>query len=288
MHAALGSWHDTGTKRAIVDFLSDTTQGPGAVPAALRLAAFDNDGTLACEKPNTSLGAFLADLTAGRPYGRSPIERLRRALPWMPKPGTEFVLGTLMRDRSVQQYEAAALDFLRAGRHPRFGRPWPELLYAPMRELMALLARLDFTVYVVSGSSRDFLRTMAEPAYGVTREHVIGTEVEIDYRDGRLIRTRTSIPVDRGPGKPAHFWDRSGGLPLFAAGNTLGDLELLEASRFGLLIDHDDPDREYDYTDEKVLDAARSHGWTVASMRHDFASVFADEHVVLPSTPTIL
>lgn len=82
----------------------------------------------------------------------------------MPEPDTEYVLGTLMRDRSVQRYQAAALDFLRAGRYPRFGRPWPELLYAPMRELIARLARLDFTVYVVSGSSRDSLPTMADPA----------------------------------------------------------------------------------------------------------------------------
>ena len=186
-----------------------------------------------------------------------------------------------MRDRTVQEYEAAALAFLRAGRHPRFDRLWPALLYTPMRELTALLRRLDFTVYVVSGSSRDLLRTMAEPAYGVTREHVIGTEVEVVYRDGRLVRTGTLIPVDRGPGKPAHFWDRSGGQPLFAAGNTTGDLELLEAARFGLLVDHDDAEREYAYADEDALAAARSHGWTVASMRDDFETVFAGTPVPL-------
>lgn len=274
LRAALGSWRDTATRDAIVEFLHSVTRGPDAVPRSQRLAAFDNDGTLTTEKPQPALGAFLDSLTGGeRHRAATAQQRVEALVPGLPDPDTEELVASLFDGTTAQHYVAQAARFLRTSRHPRFGRPWPELLYAPMLELMALLADLEFTVYVVSGSSRDFLRAMAE-SYALTPEHVIGTEVEMHFREGRLVRTAKLATEDRGSGKPAHFWDRSGGMPLLVAGNSLTDHELLSCARFRLLVDHDDAAREYAYTDEQALSMARSNGWTVVSMRDDFATVF--------------
>lgn len=273
MRAGLASWRDTPTTSAIVDFLQLVTQGEGAVPVERRLAAFDDDGTLAPEKPNTSLSEFLQSL----PEERRAATLVQRAGEWIPGlsgPGTQELIAGAFDGRTVEEYEEQAAAFLRTRPHPRFARLWPNLTYAPMFELAALLRELEFTVYVVSGSSRDFLRAMARSAYGARREHVIGTEVEVEYRDGRLTRRGKLIPPDQGRGKPAHIWDRSGGTPLLAAGNTMGDLELLDSARFALLVDHDDAEREYSYTDDEALETAGTHGWTIVSMRRDFATVF--------------
>lgn len=280
--AFLPSWRPGAVKDSIVEFLDSVTTGPGAVPVERRIAAFDNDGTVACEKPHTVLEAFLAERTAGsaaRPRGL--LGAAKSFVPGLRK-GPEQTLASLMAGRTVQEYQAAVLDFLIRARHPRFARPWQDLGYAPMIELITVLKRLGFTVYLVSGGSRDLLRTFALPAYGLTREHVIGTEVTVEYRNGRLVRQDRLIPRDRGPGKPAHLWDRSGGVPLFAAGNSSGDLELLESATFGLMVSHDDRRRECAYDDPEALAAAATRGWTVASMQADFAEIFSPRLVALP------
>ncbi|HEY8319776.1 MAG TPA: HAD family hydrolase [Amnibacterium sp.] len=275
MHAALASWRETSTKSAILDFLHLVTAGAGAVPVERRLAAFDDDGTLAPEKPTSALSAFLESLPDER-RAATLVQHAGELFPGLTGPGTQELVADRFDGKTVEEFESQAAAFLRADLHPRFGRPWPALTYAPMFELAALLRELQFTVYVVSGSSRDFLRTMAESAYGARREHVIGTEVEVEYRDGRLVRKRKLNLPDQGPGKPAHLWDRTGGTALLAAGNTMGDLELLDSARFALLVNHDDADREYSYTDQQALAASRTHGWTTVSMRRDFATIFAN------------
>ncbi len=261
----LGQWRPGPVRDAIVAFLAGVTEGPDAVAPADRVAAFDLDGTLMCERPHSISYAFLTALKPDAAPG-----------PGSPSPGVwaEDELANVMVGKTVQEYEDAAARFVADARHPRFGVAWPDLAYAPMVQLVHLLQRLDFAVYVVSGGSRDLLRTFAEPRYGVTRDHVIGNEVKVTFAEGRLVRGPQIIDIDRGPGKPAHLWNRAGRLPLFAAGNTSGDLELLTTARFGLLVHHDDADREYAYADQAILDAASAHGWTVASMAGDWASVF--------------
>ena len=275
MRAALASWRETPTTAAIVDFLQLVTQGADAVPVERRLATFDDDGTLAPEKPTSSLTAFLQSLPEERREA-TLVQRAGELIPGLTGPGTQELVAARFDGTTVAEYEEQAAAFLRTGRHPRFGRLWPALTYVPLHELVTLLRDLEFTVYVVSGSSRDFLRTMAAAAFGARREHVIGTEVEVEYRGGRLVRTRRLALPDQGGGKPAHVWDRSGGTPLLAAGNTMGDLELLESARFALLVHHDDAEREYAYSDERALEAARTHRWTTVSMSRDFATVFGE------------
>jgi hypothetical protein len=104
---------------------------------------------------------------------------------------------------------------------------------------------------------------------------VIGSEVRIELRNGVLVRSATPVPLNDGPGKAVHIWDRTGQPPLFAAGNAVGDIEMLDAARFALLVHHDDPDREYGYDDVPALAAARDSGWTVVSMRDDFDTMWS-------------
>src|SRR5664279_648171 len=147
MTAALASWRPGPAREAIVDFLLEVTRGPGAVPPAERVAAFDNDGTLACEKPRTALASFLSAEAAARgapvPDGISGHAVLQ-------------CLGGLFEGCSTVEYEQHARAFLDQARHPRFGRGYPGLVYSPMRELIALLHELEFSVFLCSDSSRDF------------------------------------------------------------------------------------------------------------------------------------
>lgn len=265
----LPSWSDGLATRALVSFLGNVTAGPTPVPVEQRVAAFDNDGTLACEKPETALTAFLRVRTglpplgprdvAGAPSGHDVLRRL----------------GGLFAGTTVEEYEAQASAFLTGARHPRFDRPYPTLTYQPMLELIAVLQRLEFRVYLCSDTSRDFLRTIAGPAYGLRREQVMGSEVGIHWKDGRLVRSGTPMPLDDGPGKPVHIWDRTGARPLLAAGNAVGDIEMLEAARHALVVHHDDPTREYAYEDPQILTAAAQHEWTVLSMRRDFTDLWS-------------
>ena len=262
---SLPSWRDGSARRSVIAFLQEITHGPGALPAADRVAAFDNDGTLACEKPHTALAGFLLDRVAAAgsapPQVTSGHDVLRE-------------LGVLFSGQTTVQYEEQARRYLTAALHPRFRLPYPMLTYQPMLELMALLQALDFSVFMCTDSSRDFIRVIAGPAYGLLRERVIGSEVQIQAVDGRLVRTATPVPLDDGPGKTVHLWDRTGTQPVLAAGNAAGDIDMLRAARFALVVHHDDDEREYAYDDPQILDAAAGGGWTVLSMRDDFARVW--------------
>jgi phosphoserine phosphatase len=250
----------------VIAFLQEITQGPGALPVADRVAAFDNDGTLACEKPHTALAGFLLDrVTAAGiapPAVGSGHDVLRE-------------LGVLFAGQTTAQYEEQARRFLTGALHPRFRRPYPMLTYQPMLELMTLLHALDFSVFMCTDSSRDFMRVIAGPAYGLRRERVIGSEVQIQSVDSRLVRTALPVPLDDGPGKTVHLWDRTGTQPVLAAGNAAGDIDMLRAARFALVVHHDDAVREYAYDDLQILGAAAEGGWTVLSMRDEFARIWA-------------
>ncbi len=146
-----------------------------------------------------------------------------------------------------------------------------------MRELIELLQANEFQVYICSGGGRDFVRAVSEQVYGLSRDRVIGSATTLEYRDGDLYRTAgVEQPIDDGPGKPIHIWARTGRKPLLAGGNADGDVPMLETARFALLVHHDDAEREFAYDGgaEKALAAAKEHGWTVVSMKEDFATVF--------------
>ncbi len=262
---SLPSWRDGAARRSVIGFLQEITQGPDALPAADRVAAFDNDGTLACEKPHTALAGFLLDRAAAAgiaaPSVTSGHDVLRE-------------LGILFAGQTTAQYEEQARCYLGEAMHPRFHRRYPMLTYQPMLELISLLHALDFSVFMCTDSSRDFMRVIAGPAYGLRRERVIGSEVQIQAVDGRLVRTARPAPMDDGPGKTVHLWDRTGTQPVLAAGNAAGDIDMLRAARFALVVHHDDHVREYAYDDLQILSAAAEGDWTVLSMRDDFARVW--------------
>jgi hypothetical protein len=166
--------------------------------------------------------------------------------------------------------------------HPTLGRPYTACGYPPMVELLRYLEANGFTNYIVSGGGRDFMRPVTESLYGIPPERVVGSSVGLVYRDGSLFTTDQPEFLDDGPIKPVRLWSRIGRRPIFAAGNSNGDIEMLEFSRASdgpslqLLVLHDDAEREFDYVTgaEKALELAASQGWTVASMRDDWATVF--------------
>lgn len=252
-------------------FLREVTFGPEMIPVAQRVAAFDFDGTLACEKPRTVLAEFLADKTGSR----SPRGVLGAGV----GSGHDVLrgLGAVFAGQTVTEYEEHAREFLDRAVHPRFGCSYPNVAYQPMLELISLLRVLEFSVFVCTDSSRDFLRVMSEPVLGLGREQIIGSEVKIEAVDGRLVRTANPVPFDDGPGKTVHLWDRTGTAPLLAAGNAAGDIAMLQAARYALVVRHDDQTREYAYDDAQILSAATRNGWTVVSMRDDFARLLVPD-----------
>ncbi len=288
--AALPSWNDGPAKTAILDFVRGvTTPGDGFVPPADRIATFDNDGTLWCERPLYVQADFLfrrfAEMVREdpqraqeQPY-KAVVEKdhawlmdIYAHVPELIKGVTEAYDGI-----TVEAFDAAVTDFFQVATHPTLNVPYTQVAFRPMVELIDFLGANAFTVYICSAGGRDFVRAVSEQVYGLTRDRVIGSAGALEYRDGDLYRTKgVEQPIDDGPGKPIHIWARTGHRPLFAGGNADGDVAMLESARFGLLVNHDDADREFAYTQgaEKAMAAAAAHGWTVVSVKDDFATVF--------------
>jgi len=302
MSAGLSTWRDGPAKQAIAAFLD----AAGTVPAAERVAVFDNDGTLWCEKPLPIQADFilrrLAEMAEADPAlrERQPWKAAReRDHAWLGAVMTEHYAGddgnvkTLLggilaawAGVSVEDFEAQADAFLRTAAHPTLGRGYLACAYAPMVELLACLDANGFASYIVSGGGRDFMRPITQEVYGVPRERVIGSTTTLAYasdeRGGTITHTPKPEYLDDGPEKPVRIWSRTGRRPLLAAGNTNGDAEMLEFAghddrpSLRLLVLHDDPEREFAYTAgaEQALERAGRDGWTVVSMKDDWATVF--------------
>jgi len=286
----LSSWRDGGAKSAVIDFVrSVSTPGRSFVPPAERVATFDNDGTLWCEKPMYVQADFLfrrwRQMAEEDPARRTQqpwkavVEGDKAWLAAITEHLPDLLRGVTEAYDAIttQAFERSVGEFFASVKHPTLGVSYYEVGYRPMRELIALLKDHDFTVYICSGGGRDFVRPVAERMYGVARECVIGSATTLEYRDGEVYRTRgIEQPIDDGPGKPVHIWARTGRRPLLAGGNADGDIAMLETASFGLLIHHDDAEREFAYDDgaEHALAQAARQGWTTVSMRRDFETVF--------------
>jgi hypothetical protein len=180
---------------------------------------------------------------------------------------------------TVEEHRARVEAFFAEAKHPTLGRPYMSCGYRPMVDLLRYLEANGFTNYIVSGGGRDFMRPITSPLYGIPPERVVGSSVGLDYRDGHLFTTSQPEFLDDGPMKPVRLWSRIGRRPILAAGNSNGDIEMLEFTRgLRLLLLHDDADREFDYIAgaERTLEHAKTFGWTVVSMRNDWATVFSD------------
>ncbi len=286
----LPSWNNGPGRDAVLEFVdSVTTPGASYVPPAARVAAFDNDGTLWCEQPIYAQADFVVrrlqemvrddpGLAKEQPYKAAAEDDLDWLMDiYAHVPELVKGIGEAFDGITTEAFEAAAREFFASARHPALDVPYTQTAYRPMLELIELLGEHDFAVYVCSAGGRDFMRAVCDEVYGLPRDRVIGSAPILEYRGGSLFRTRSvDEPIADGPGKPVHIWTRTGRRPLLAGGNSDGDIQMLESARFALVIRHDDAEREYAYDSgaELVLAAAEAHGWTVVSMKRDFAKVF--------------
>ena len=305
----LALWNDTPTRRAIVDFVQavSTEGSPGFVAPAERVAVFDNDGTLWSEKPvpiqldftlfrMAELAGQDPSLAERQPY-RAAVERDFRRLDQaivMHYHGDDADLGLLMgavesafEGMEVEAFGAEVMEWLNTASHPVLRRPYLACGFAPMVELLRYLEANGFSTYIASGGDRDFMRPFARRIYGIPPERVIGSALGLDFDDRgddtRLVYKSKVEFFDDGPTKPVRIWSRVGYRPLVTGGNSNGDIPMVRFARTGgrgalrLLVLHDDADREFAYTTgaEDALDRAKTHGWTVVSMKEDWSAVFA-------------
>jgi phosphoglycolate phosphatase-like HAD superfamily hydrolase len=294
--ASLSSWNDGPAKQAVLGFVTAvvTEGGAGFVPAADRIASFDNDGTLWVEQPLPPQFDFVfrrwaeevkqhPALADQQPY-KALLEKDMAFLEGVATQDPEVVASLLeafahtWAGTTPEEFDAQVREWLETVNQPTLGVPYIDLVYKPMLELLDYLAANDFRLFVCSGGGRDFMRVFAEETWGIHKENVIGTAAEYTYTDGKIVRAEHALgSLDVGPGKPEHIFAQTGRLPLFAGGNADVDIEMLEAAEFSLLIDHDDADREFAYAKggERSLARAADLGWTVVSMKDDWSTVFA-------------
>ena len=304
MSGSLASWRDGPAREALVKFVDRTVSN--AVPVDERVAVFDNDGTLWCEKPMPiQLDFILRRLVAmaeAKPelQERQPWKAaFERDYGWFGKVMADHYAGDDTNVRtlaggilaayegiSVEDFESEADAFLRSAQHPTLARRYLQTAYAPMVELLGFLEANGFSNYIASGGGRDFMRPISHEVYGVPRERVIGSASTFEYtRDehGGTIRHKAEADyLDDGPQKPIRIWSRIGRRPLLAAGNSNGDIPMLDFTQHAdkaslrLLVLHDDAEREFDYTSgaEQALERADTSAWTVVSVKNDWATVF--------------
>ena len=306
----LPSWNDTAARRAIMQFVEAVSGADqkGQVPPEERVAVFDNDGTLWCEQPMPiQLDFILRRLVAMADQDRA----LRPRQPWKAAYDKDYqwfgqvvarhyhgddrelpvlAAGVLQAFAgiTVEDFEAQADSFLRSAQHPTLGRGYLACAYAPMVELLGYLEANGFSNYIASGGGRDFMRPISQEVYGVPRQRVIGSSTTLAWQPneggGRIVRKPELDVLDDGPAKPVRIWSRVGRRPLLAAGNSNGDLPMLAFAQqpgrpsLRLLVLHDDPEREFDYTTgaERALEEAEAQGWTVVSIKNDWVTVFGD------------
>jgi FMN phosphatase YigB (HAD superfamily) len=300
----LPSWNDGVAKAAILGFVAQTVSS--AVPAEERIAVFDADGTLWCEQPVPVEADFLlrrlAEMATADPKlrDRQPWKAAyEHDDDWLAKVITEHYAGNDTKAQtllggvsaayagiSVEDFEAKSDAFLRSAQHPTLGRRYLETAYAPMVELLGYLEANGFSNHMVSGSGADFMRPITQEVFGIPSERVIGSTTALEYASngqrGTITRRAKLGFLDDGPQKPIQIWSRVGRRPLFAGGNSNGDLPMLDFTQqehkpcLRLLVLHDDAEREFAYTNgaEKALAEANTRGWTVVSMKSDFKTVF--------------
>src|SRR4051812_1882077 len=305
---ALSTWREGPAKQAILAFVAATSGADGSdpVPVEERVAVFDNDGTLWCEKPVPIQMDFIlrrfVEMAGADPAlrDRQPFKAaVERDHAWFETLMAEHYSGDDHNVRtlaggvlaayagvSVEDFEARADAFLHGTQHPTLGRRYLGCAYAPMVELLAVLEANDFANYIVSGGGRDFMRPISEEVYGVPRERVIGSATALAYtgdeHGGTITHTPAPDYLNDGPEKPIRIWSRTGRRPLLAAGNSNGDIPMLDFTQhpdkasLRLLVVHDDADREFDYATgaEQALERAGREGWAVASIKDDWATVF--------------
>ena len=299
----LPSWNDGASKRAIVEFVAKVTRqgGPDFVPPAERIATFDNDGTLWPEQPLYFQFLFALDRVKAlapqhpewkdkEPFASLLRGDLKAALAGGEHAMMEFVVAT-HAGMTTDEFEKVVNDWLAIAKHPTTGRPYTEMAYQPMLELLAYLRANSFKTFIVSGGGIEFMRAFAEKVYDIPPEQIIGSsgKLTFDLRGGKpvLVKLPAIEFIDDKADKPVAIQKFIGRRPIAAFGNSDGDLQMLQwtceasGTRFCLYVHHTDAEREwaYDRTSsigrlDKGLDEANAKGWTVVNMKSDWKKVF--------------
>lgn len=304
----LPSWHDTPTKQAIVAFVEKVSDEDSVnyVPPSRRIATFDNDGTLWSEQPMYFQAAFVIDrvkaMAPDHPQWKeqepfaSVLKDDMKGLVAAGKAGLMQLLAATHAGMTVEEFEETVSDWIQTARHPVTGKAYTEMVYHPMLELLDYLRANGFKTFIVSGGGIEFMRPWVEEVYGIAPEQVVGSSLKMKYelRDGVpvLLKLPEIDLVDDKEGKPVGIQSHIGRRPIFAAGNSDGDLQMLEYTtiprdasdttpRFGLIVHHTDGEREFAYDREshfgrldKALEDAPKRGWVVVDMKADWKQVY--------------
>jgi len=302
----LPSWNEGNTKQAIIDYVMEVTnkESENFIPVSERIATFDNDGNLWSEQPLYFQFSFAIDRIKAsasehpewknlQPY-KAVLEGDKEELL---KQGMHGLLELVMASHAgmtTAEFEVIVKEWLSSARHPRFDRPFTDLVYQPMLELLQYLKNNDFKTFIVSGGGIEFMRPWVEEVYGIPPDQVVGSSIktEFDYNDGNpVIRRLPEIDfIDDKAGKPIGIHKFIGKKPVFASGNSDGDLQMMQWTASNdhksimIYLHHTDAEREWAYDRnssigrlDKGLDEAKSKGWTIADMKKDWKVIYPFE-----------
>ncbi len=302
----LPSWNETSPKQRLIQYVKDsTTEGESFIPIEERIAVFDNDGTLWPENPLPFQLIFAIDeirrLAPSHPEWKedklvqADLKGDVKTLKESGRAGLSKLLAMTHTGITTDEFETRVRNWLKTAKHPRFDRPYNELGYQPMLELLAYLRANGFQTWIVSGGGVDFMRVWTEEAYGIPRNQIVGSvgKTHFEMRDGSpvLIKDPEIDFVDDKSGKPVAIHRHIGRRPRGAFGNSDGDYEMLEwttighVPSIGLIVHHTDADREYAYDKDpkssgkliKGLEDASKRNWIVVDMKKDWKRVFSAE-----------
>jgi phosphoserine phosphatase len=301
----LPSWNEGPAKAAIVEFVGKVTKqgSQDFVPEADRIAVFDNDGTLWSEQPAYFQLLFAIDRVKAlapqhpewktqQPF-KAVLEGDMKALAAGGEKGLLTLVMATHAGMTTDEFQKIVKDWLASARHPKFKRPYNRLVYQPMLELLAYLRTNGFKTFIVSGGGVEFMRAFVEETYGIPPEQVIGSSIKTKYelRNGQpaIVRLAQINFIDDKDGKPVGINQTIGRRPIAAFGNSDGDFQMLEwttagqGARLGLLVHHDDAEREYAYDRnspfgklDRGLDEGPKRGWTIVSMKRDWKAVYPE------------
>ncbi|WP_040353399.1 HAD family hydrolase [Blastopirellula marina] len=304
----LPSWNEGKSKAAIVEFVERVTDqsSPDFVPVAERIATFDNDGTLWSEQPLYFQGLYALDrvrkLAPDQPEWsntepfQSVLKGDLKGVMATGMPAIEKLIFATHADISGEEFQTSVRDWLATAKHPQTGLPFTKMIFQPMLELMAYLRANDFKVYIVTGGGIDFVRVFSEGTYEVPPEQVVGSSLDAKFEMTNgiptILKTGKLDFIDDKAGKPVGIYRHIGRRPIFAAGNSDGDLQMLQYTTipsdakdnkpgFGLLVHHTDARREWAYDRdshigklEKALDDAPQQGWLIVDMKDDWSKIY--------------
>ncbi|PYN92207.1 MAG: HAD family hydrolase [Candidatus Rokuibacteriota bacterium] len=304
----LPSWNDGPAKQAILEFVKVTTDqaNPKFVPPEARIAAFDQDGTTWVEQPMYAQVVFALHqvgmvaekdprLKDVEPF-RTVLSGDRAAIAKLTMPDLEKILAVTHTGMTVDAFKQIVQDWIARAKHPRFQRPYTELVYQPMLEVMKLLRANGYRTYFVTGGGQDFVRVYAEQVYGIPPEQVVGSASATQFgydKSGKAVLTKVPklLLMDDNVGKPEGIHLVIGRRPVAAFGNSIGDKQMLEYTQAGdgarlmMLVHHDDATREFAYGPtsrvgtfpDALMAQAKKQSWVVISMKNDWKRIFAFE-----------